>query len=312
MRNVSGMMHWGRPFGPVVSNVPGLKAAAVQTARGISAEAVMPWKEFKIEPGQDVEVGFMVLAYDPSQLDPQFKQGNDFRPRILENRKTLDRLRLAENADTPPDNASWRSRHYGYDLLLLEIPVRERECESSGIVCAAASTGSDMRTELSIPWTTLAGTGMTENELALSIDAPESLAGLFGDAVTKFEATAHSVYAQPKLPPVRRFSVRLYFIEPDAARPGERVFDISMQGTVAARNVDISREAGGPRTALVKEFTGITAGQTLSLELTPRGTALTKNTVPVLNAIEIRMEDPENTSYNPAGSGGILSRSWYE
>lgn len=88
-----------------------------------------------------------------------------------------------------------------------------------------------------------------------------------------------------------RYTVRLYFIEPDGAVPGRRVFDVRLQGQTVLDDFDIAREAGAVDTAVMREFTGIAVDDSLRLELVPSATDPSKDTVPVLNAIEILRED---------------------
>jgi outer membrane protein assembly factor BamB len=84
---------------------------------------------------------------------------------------------------------------------------------------------------------------------------------------------------EPKTP--QSYTVRLHFAEPDNAKPGERVFDVALQGKPMAKNVDIAKESGGNLVAMVREFTNIEAGRTVTVELTPRTGR------PVLSGIEI-------------------------
>jgi hypothetical protein len=85
-----------------------------------------------------------------------------------------------------------------------------------------------------------------------------------------------------------RHTVRLHFAELDAAAPGERVFDILLNGKVAATGVDIAREVG-PAKALVKEFRGVVCGGSLDVQL--RGPAApTEKNAPLLSALEIIRE----------------------
>jgi len=65
------------------------------------------------------------------------------------------------------------------------------------------------------------------------------------------------------------YTVRLHFVEPDGLSPGQRLFDVSLQGQEILKDFDISREAGGPDRALVKEFT-VAASADLKLKFTPR------------------------------------------
>lgn len=84
-----------------------------------------------------------------------------------------------------------------------------------------------------------------------------------------------------------RYTVRLYFAEPDEVGPGERVFDVSLQGKQVLQGFDIVRESGGPRKALVKEFEAVEISGSLRLELGPSA----NGRLPVLCGVEARKED---------------------
>jgi Malectin domain/PQQ-like domain len=58
-------------------------------------------------------------------------------------------------------------------------------------------------------------------------------------------------------PEERVYTVRLYFMEPDELGPGRRLFHVWLQGRQVLHDLDVSREAGGPNRALVKEFRGV-------------------------------------------------------
>ncbi len=83
------------------------------------------------------------------------------------------------------------------------------------------------------------------------------------------------------------FTVALHFAELDGAAPGERVFDVKLQGRTAVEKLDVAAEAGGPFTPLVKEWRGVIAGAALRVELVPRGTGPVRTAAPILSAIEI-------------------------
>lgn len=57
--------------------------------------------------------------------------------------------------------------------------------------------------------------------------------------------------AQPRLIP---YTVRIVFAEPDQLRPGERVFNVWMQGNLVLENFDTLKAAGGPNRGVIKEF----------------------------------------------------------
>ncbi len=68
----------------------------------------------------------------------------------------------------------------------------------------------------------------------------------------------------------RRYRLRLHFLEPQEIRAGRRVFDVVVQDRRLLRGVDVVKEAGGARRALVKELKGIRVKQKLMLEFKPR------------------------------------------
>ncbi len=290
VRNVSGLMHWGRPQGEVLSDVPGLRSASAKSETTISAEALLPWESMDIDAVEGEEISFIVLAYDPGKMDPLFKEGHDIRHRILGVRNSMNRLRLADAAGSLPADVRYIGRHYGRDMIRLEIPGREMEVGKGGISCAVTVDGVRMSAELSLPWEDLGRYGIGADDLLVMFDPTERPAGLLDQADRVFNASSHTVYTQPMIPPERVFTVRLYLMEPDGAAVGERVFDIHMQGDTVLRNVDIAAETGGARKALVKEFSGIRAGRELTIEFTAKGEVKTDSTVPVLSAVEILEE----------------------
>jgi len=66
------------------------------------------------------------------------------------------------------------------------------------------------------------------------------------------------------------YSVHLYFSEPEKMQKGERIFEVIIQGRKVLDNFDIISETGKEDTELVKSFSGIQAGRTLTLELVPK------------------------------------------
>ncbi len=82
------------------------------------------------------------------------------------------------------------------------------------------------------------------------------------------------------------YTVRLHFAEPDGAEPGQRVFSVALQGKEALAGLDIAKEAGGSRRAVVREFRGVQVGGTLKVALTPAE----KSLPPLLCGVEIIAE----------------------
>jgi hypothetical protein len=67
----------------------------------------------------------------------------------------------------------------------------------------------------------------------------------------------------------RTYTLRLHFCEPRELAPGKRVFDVRVQGRQAMTGLDVAKEAGGPRRALVKEAKRVAVREKLELTFTP-------------------------------------------
>lgn len=65
------------------------------------------------------------------------------------------------------------------------------------------------------------------------------------------------------------YTVRLTFVEPDNLKPGERVFDVTLQGMEVLKDLDVVQSAGGPDRGLVKQFT-VPAAKELQLTMSAK------------------------------------------
>ncbi|MFW6169802.1 MAG: malectin domain-containing carbohydrate-binding protein [Planctomycetota bacterium] len=80
------------------------------------------------------------------------------------------------------------------------------------------------------------------------------------------------------------------FAELEHESGGKRVFDIAIQGKVVAKDLDIFQEAGGKNQAVVKEFGGIEANETIVIEFIPKIDDPAADQLPVLQGIELERE----------------------
>ena len=99
------------------------------------------------------------------------------------------------------------------------------------------------------------------------------------------------IAAKPVEPPQRVFTVRMHFADPDGAAPGKRLFDVLLQGKPVLENFDISKEAGGTGSPVIKDFKGVKAKAALTIELRPRTAEVTDATAPVICGLELSAEE---------------------
>ena len=65
------------------------------------------------------------------------------------------------------------------------------------------------------------------------------------------------------------YTVRLYFAELRGAAPGQRLFDVTLQGQKVLERFDICEAAGGANRSTVREFTGVAVKDSLAIGLSP-------------------------------------------
>ena len=82
------------------------------------------------------------------------------------------------------------------------------------------------------------------------------------------------------------YTVRLGFYAPKDDVPGQRVFDIKLQGQTVLAGFDIRKAAGGADRAVIKEFANVAVDDVLAIELVPKAATLTDKNVPIINFVE--------------------------
>ena len=97
-----------------------------------------------------------------------------------------------------------------------------------------------------------------------------------------------SIDLSPTEGPPIPYSVALVLIEPQSVAPGERVFDVALQGTTVAKGVDVVAQAGGVRRSVLRTFHGIPVRRQLEIAFTP--TAGSKFAYAALCGVEVRRE----------------------
>ena len=230
------------------------------------------------------------------------------------------------------DAASGKVVHLGisasgarFDALAADAsPLKEDAKWNGAWTGAATGDESSLTFELAIPLATLTQAGLQKDRLAINAQInqkdtsaqvlmyPGGHGRLPGNKETVGEALSFlgnegrehcrnfvplGIGAAPATAP-RRFTVRLHFAELDDVKPGERVFDIKLQGNTVLKDFDIAK-AAGVRAALVKEFKHIEAGDSLTVEFSSSATELTRKNAPIISALELLDEGFVGTAAGP-------------
>jgi hypothetical protein len=151
--------------------------------------------------------------------------------------------------------------------------------------------------EVALPIATLTQSGLDLRRLRLNCMAqsrtpsgPQAVFLTDPRYGTKFRSCVgfRPVGGDPGPPPEpRSFTVRLHFAEIDDLGPGERVFDVSLQGKTVLEGLDVAREAGGRNRALVKEFTHVEARERITIELAPSARSGAAGAPPTICGLEV-------------------------
>lgn len=147
----------------------------------------------------------------------------------------------------------------------------------------------DLSFEVAVPWKTLESLGISRNELWVHVDGKVNIR-------YPKRPTAFSVRTQVRLSTQSRepkpYTVRLHFADLENHSPGERVFNVKLQGEVMLEDFDLVAEAGGKDRAVVKEFKSVMAVDTVKLELVAATGEMNAATAPIISGLEIVAEQP--------------------
>lgn len=160
----------------------------------------------------------------------------------------------------------------GYGYYGLKLPVTHTLSDGEGFFCRefrhTKNSGQDR------PWLTASGcTGLTRLEVPL-ID------------------TSKDPKAKPRpKPKTARYRVRLTFAAGPAEKPGQRVFDVKVQGKTVVANLDVAARAATPGAPIIRDIGPIKIDGTLVLELSPSAKAPKNGPAPILNAVEVIRAD---------------------
>jgi outer membrane protein assembly factor BamB len=165
--------------------------------------------------------------------------------------------------------------------------------QAEGTLAWVAASGIEGLTAITI-WPLLQPAGPAVEEKAEDFvpcyDAPESMTCIArvgrhaGDPLPDRPITVSGRHEVPW-----RYAVRLHFVELRDLAPGERRFDVLVQGKKVLDDFDIVKAAGGTRTAVVVELSGIEVKTDLRIVMKPSRPGLSHG--PLLCGIELAAEE---------------------
>lgn len=272
-----------------------LQVAGAKTADGYLVEALLPWKNLKIQPANGLEFGLQVFVNDHDRdkrkpfLALWHPGGHTER-----NPFAYQPLRLAAQPSAPlefrrsakpgPDGQYTAAAPHPFPLVVPPLGAAgENEAYQATWQSAVLANDQAFCAELAIPWQALADAGIDRKNVTLDVTSRGLLKGppVYGASYQSLVAVPKS-YDEP-----RRVTVRLHFAEIDDVKPGQRVFDVRLQGKPVLENFDVVAAAGGVCTPVVREFAGVTARRAVFLEFVPKSAAPAADSAPILSAIEL-------------------------
>lgn len=138
---------------------------------------------------------------------------------------------------------------------------------------------------MSIPWHVLEAAGLTRDGLLAQFRTSGKFSPNLHLLDQSFMSRSVRIVTDTPSFKAREYLLRLHFAELEAKQPGDRVFDIRLQGQTVASAIDIMREAGAARRPVIKTFR-VTPERDLDLEFVPR------SGMPLLNGLELISSDP--------------------
>ena len=263
---------------------------------GYVMEVLLPWKGLKITPAVGREFGMQLFANDDDgrgdkhRFTALWHQAGNPRKDPL----ACQTLRLAEKPSPAIvfRRSSKRDREGFYaaqspHAFPVKLPPMGAEGEDDRFAAtwpgAAQATPEAFTAELAIPWKTLADAGFNRSALMIKLNArgplrsPPTVSGGYERLI---------VVPGDKARP-RNVSLALHFAEVEGAEPGQRVFDVKLQGKVVLKDFDVAKAAGGANRAVVKQFHDVVAARAVTVELVPKTKELTPLSAPIISGIEI-------------------------
>jgi hypothetical protein len=249
-----------------------------------TVEALIPLDTLGLKPVVGATAGLQIVAYDPAAADQNITSGAGARRSMFRSGSVLS-LVLADAAmPAAPLRSTAPKREWFGSLDVFPAPPREIAGEQWS--AAVAADEQSFRAEVAIPIDVLRSAGLSPDRLLAMFQTPVQPPVNLDVLYNAFAARAVRVHLGQLPPESAEYAVRLHFAELEDKQPGERVFDIRLQGQTVATSVDIVRDAGGPRRPLTRTF-AVSAEGEIVIEFLPQ------TGQPLLNGLELIRKSPD-------------------
>lgn len=141
--------------------------------------------------------------------------------------------------------------------------------------------------EFAVPWQTLENAGLDTNNLVIR---PRTRGALMRQP--HISHGFRPIIVQTNQPITKSYQVTLHFAELSDIQPGDRVFDIEIQGKVVTSAFDPIAAAGGRNRAIVLTFKNTPAARALDIRFKRHGSDESRSLAPILSAVEVVVERP--------------------
>jgi hypothetical protein len=249
------------------------------TEKGYLLEILLPWQNLDLDPEIGRQIGLQLFVNDCDRADDRARMQALWHPagNPAQDALAYQEFRLTEAPGEPivfrrgerPDPSGLYDvvAPLPFPAVLPAMGAQGEEKSYSGYWTAAVEKEpNQLSIEMAIPWSTLAKAGLDRSRLMMSCDGPEVLTTppVLSQGFERL-IVVPTAAAEP-----RKLDVRLHFAEIDGAQPGQRVFDIKLQGQTVLEGFDIAKTASGSSRALTLEFRDITVARALVVELVPQ------------------------------------------
>ncbi len=267
-----------------------------KTPEGYLLEMLLPWKNLKITPATRVEFGMQLFANDDDGNGQQNRFQALWHPAGDPRKDPLayQTFRLAGEPSRPiefargpkPDKSGLFTAvpPYPFPITLPPLGANGEDTKYAGAWSSKVQADRQaLAIEMAIPWQTLAEAGLKQRELMVNLNVRGPLR-----RPPQMSAGFERLMVIPRhMARPRTLSLRLHFAEIEDAKPGQRVFDVKLQGKTVLTDFDIVKAAGGPNRAVIKRFDDVVAAGAVTLELVPKTQQVTASTAPIISGIEV-------------------------